>query len=103
MAIAPPPPKKKKKKPGPPSKFDSVDLAMVERLVRAGYNEGQMAEACGVVKSTWYLWKATRADFYWSLKEWRGLNVPYLMEWQCYNMREPMDRYLEAMKQYKLD
>lgn len=66
MAKVPSPPKT-----GRTSKFDSLDLAFVEKLAKEGYTNEQLAKALGVGESTWYRWQADDREFREALKGWK--------------------------------
>jgi len=56
---------------GRPSKYDSVDLARVEKLAKAGWTDIQMAEFFEVDVATWNRWKGVHEEFRESLKVWK--------------------------------
>lgn len=57
---------------GRPSKFDQVDQTQVEKLARAGWTDGQMADFFGVTERTWNNWKGNHRGFFQSLKDWKA-------------------------------
>lgn len=63
---------KKPKKTGRPSKFDSLDLAKVEKLSKAGLTNEQLATACDIDISNWYEWLNKHDAFRESVKDWKG-------------------------------
>ena len=58
-------------KKGRPSKFDKLDMAQVERLIKAGLTDKQMAVACEITEQTWYNWKDAHKDFFEVIKDWK--------------------------------
>lgn len=56
---------------GRPSKFDNIDLKQVESLARRGWTDEEMSNFFGVVRSTWYKWKADKKEFSDALKNWK--------------------------------
>lgn len=56
---------------GRPSKYESLDLAKVEKLAKKGWTDQEMADFFEVDRATWYRWKGTYDEFCDSLKQWK--------------------------------
>lgn len=60
-----------KKKRGRPSKFDKIDMHVVEVLAKEGYTDEQFAKLFRITHQTWNNWKKQHPDFFESLKDWK--------------------------------
>lgn len=56
---------------GRPSKYDSIDLELVRRLVLAGLTDEKIAGIIGVAESTYHLWKKAHPEFSEAQKDWK--------------------------------
>lgn len=61
----------KKKKTGRPSKFDSINLKQVQRLVIKGFTDKEIADFLEINEDTLHEWKKKHPDFSESLKDWK--------------------------------
>ena len=66
---------KKAKTPGKrgrPSKFDTLDLGLVERLYKQGLTDEQVSKILQIDQQTLDNWKKKYPDFFGSLKDWKA-------------------------------
>lgn len=63
--------KKKKNKGGRPSKKDTVNKVLLEKLARFGMDDSQIADCIGVTDRTLDNWKKKDPEFFRSLKSWK--------------------------------
>lgn len=57
---------------GRPSKFDTLDLAQVQKLATLGFTNVQMADFFGVEISTFEKWAQRYEEFFRALKIWKA-------------------------------
>ena len=61
----------KKKLVGRPSKFDGVNIELVQFMYEQGHTDKQIAKQIGVDKATLHRWKLAHPNFCDSLKDWK--------------------------------
>lgn len=62
---------KVKNKGGRPSKFDDIDLDIVEIVTRKGFTDEEIAKMLKVTVRTFHNWKKENEEFFHSLKGWK--------------------------------
>lgn len=62
---------KKPAKNGRPSKFDTIDLKVVEKCVRKGFTDEEISEILSITVRTFHNWKKQYEKFFHSLKDWK--------------------------------
>ncbi|MBL8013099.1 MAG: helix-turn-helix domain-containing protein [Candidatus Omnitrophica bacterium] len=60
-----------KKKNGRPSKFDSINLNQVKKLVLKGFTDKEIADFLEINQDTFHEWKKKHSGFSESLKDWK--------------------------------
>ena len=58
-------------KTGRPSKYSTINLDQVKKLVLRGWTDLQMSDFFGVDETTWHRWKEKHPEFCQSLKDWK--------------------------------
>ncbi len=58
---------------GRPSKFDTLNMALLQKLAEYGHDDEFMAKCCGVTERTWNNWKKKHPEFFQSLKDWKAV------------------------------
>lgn len=62
---------KAKKTKGRPSKFDNLDMGIIETCVKKGFTDKEIADMLKITVRTFHNWKKENEDFFHSLKEWK--------------------------------
>ena len=57
---------------GRPTKFDKIDMNVIETCVKKGFTDKEISDMLRITVRTFHNWKKQNKDFFHSLKDWKN-------------------------------